>query len=160
MRYTSVGFDLDGTLWDPLDTIIDGWTAASREFGLKVPTYEDLRSVMGFNRRQLMDRLYPGVAPEVEELFIKRCDQLCDSLLAERGAVLYDGLEETLALLSSRVRLYIVSNCQEGYIERFLDRYSLEKYFCAYRFSGKKANDTYTISIVEYNIAKSGSPAA
>ena len=137
MKYTSVGFDLDGTLWNPLDTIIDGWTSASREFGLKVPSYEDLRSVMGFNRRQLMDRLYPGISPEVEEPFIKRCDQLCDSLLAERGAVLYDGLEETLALLSSSVSLYIASNCQEGYIERFLDRYSLEKYFCDYRFSGK-----------------------
>ena len=49
--------------------------------------------------------------------------------LLEHGGVLYPRLEETLILLKERYPLYIVSNCQQGYIEAFLEHYGFGKYF-------------------------------
>jgi phosphoglycolate phosphatase len=39
---------------------------------------------------------------------------------ARLGGTLYAGVEEGLRALAERYRLYIVSNCQSGYIENFL----------------------------------------
>ena len=48
--------------------------------------------------------------------------------LSIHGGILYDRLEETLKRLSANHRLFIVSNCQSGYIEAFLKFYGFEKY--------------------------------
>lgn len=59
--------------------------------------------------------------------------ELCGShendYLLVHGGDLYNGVEDTLAALKKEHRLFIVSNCQSGYIECFLKYYSLEKYF-------------------------------
>jgi phosphoglycolate phosphatase len=54
----------------------------------------------------------------------------------KHGGKLFDGLEETLAGLSKNHRLFIVSNCQSGYIEAFLDYYGFWKYFTAIKCWG------------------------
>jgi phosphoglycolate phosphatase len=59
------------------------------------------------------------------------CADYENGYLREHGGRLFDGLEETLAELSKNHRLFIVSNCQAGYIECFLDYYGLWKYFTA-----------------------------
>ena len=41
-------------------------------------------------------------------------------VLGEKGGVLYPKVLETLAVLSAKIPLFIVSNCQSGYIECFL----------------------------------------
>ena len=59
-------------------------------------------------------------------------DKCCireNDYLAEHGGVLYPELENTLAKLQKDYNLYIVSNCQSGYIEAFLQHYDFEKYF-------------------------------
>ena len=43
--------------------------------------------------------------------------------------MLYPELEATLAKLKKDYPLYIVSNCQSGYIEAFLDHYGFGHYF-------------------------------
>lgn len=59
-------------------------------------------------------------------------DECCvceNEYLAEHGGILYDGVEEVIEELSKTYPLFIVSNCQEGYIEAFLKAHHLEKYF-------------------------------
>ena len=51
------------------------------------------------------------------------------TITAETCAPLYEDLEETLKTLSEKYPLYIVSNCQAGYIEVFLKSSGLGKYF-------------------------------
>jgi phosphoglycolate phosphatase len=65
------------------------------------------------------------------------CDYECD-YLAEHGATLYDNLEQVLEELSKKYKLFIVSNCQEGYIQCFFRAYpQLEKYFLDYEYPGR-----------------------
>lgn len=56
------------------------------------------------------------------------CQAEHEALLIDRPDV-YDGLEETLKELGKRYPLFIVSNCQAGYIEVFLEATGLGHYF-------------------------------
>ncbi|EGW40234.1 putative hydrolase [Desulfosporosinus sp. OT] len=49
--------------------------------------------------------------------------------LEEHGGMLYPKLEETLETLAQNYKLFIVSNCQDGYIQAFFKAHSLDKYF-------------------------------
>ena len=49
--------------------------------------------------------------------------------LIVHGGELYPDVEKTLDELSERYDLYIVSNCQRGYIESFFSYHGLDRYF-------------------------------
>ena len=74
-------------------------------------------------------KLFPSLSEDVRNQLM---DELCEfenGYLGKRGGVLYDGLEETLTQLQKNYKLYIVSNCQDGYIEAFLQYSKLGEYF-------------------------------
>lgn len=139
MRYDGVIFDLDGTLWDATEALVDIWRLAlEKEPDIpRTPTKEDLESVMGLTAPQLMKKLFPHLSPERgAELF----DQLCvveDAYLREHGGVLYEGLEEALTALAARFPLAIVSNCGPEYIPAFFQAHGLEKYFADWECIGR-----------------------
>lgn len=67
---------------------------------------------------------------EAEQLrIINACCQAEHEALLKTCAPLCEDLEETLKTLSEKYPLYIVSNCQKGYIEVFLQSSGLGKYF-------------------------------
>ena len=61
--------------------------------------------------------------------------------VAALGGRLYPQAAETLELLARRYRLFIVSNCQVGYIEAFFQAHGLEKYFTDYENPGRTGLD-------------------
>ena len=52
-----------------------------------------------------------------------------NELVAVGPCVIYNGVPETIKALSKKYPLYIVSNCQDGYIEAFLKNSGLGGYF-------------------------------
>lgn len=130
MKYDSIGFDLDGTLWDPNDAITEAWVETAKKYNLPQPSKEDMAGVLGLNKIDLMQKLYPELDAETHMKFFEDAIVVCDNILSEKGGILFDGLEETLAELKKHFKLYIVSNCQDGYIETFLRFHKLEEYFC------------------------------
>ena len=82
-------------------------------------------------------RLLPDIAsvlfadyPKEEQLrLINRCCQEEHKALLAQCAPLYPDLEKTLQQLKENYRLFIVSNCQAGYIEVFLETSGLGSYF-------------------------------
>ena len=59
-------------------------------------------------------------------------DELCyyeNEYLSQHGGILYDGLEDVLKKLHQKFKLYIVSNCQDGYIQAFMKAHHMEAYF-------------------------------
>jgi phosphoglycolate phosphatase len=59
-------------------------------------------------------------------------------MLHRFGGELYDGLEDTLQYLSGKYKLFIVSNCQNGYIDIFFKLSKLEHYFMGHQCYGTK----------------------
>lgn len=128
--FDSVGFDLDGTLWSSMNCITPAWQKVATGYKLPLPTNEQVRSVMGLNRIELMNKLFPNIDAALSERFFDDATVSCVGELREHGGILYDGVEETLAELSKHFKLFIVSNCQESYMDAFLSYHKLGKYFC------------------------------
>ena len=128
---TGLIFDMDGTLWDSSENVAAAWDEKIRELGyaeLNI-TRKDIMGVMGLTMDIIADILF-GSLPQQErmELLNKCCDNE-NSYLRSHGGVLFQNKENTLRILREKYPLYIVSNCQSGYIESFLDHYGFGKYF-------------------------------
>lgn len=138
-RPEAVGFDLDGTLWDSTRTVAHTWQRICREDKRvrHVPSAEEIGSIMGLTLEGISRQFFPYLTLEEGLEILKRCCEEEKEDILQRGGRLYEGLEEVLADLAARYRLFIVSNCQEGYIESFLIYHRLDRYFCDYENHGR-----------------------
>lgn len=131
-------FDLDGTLWDATKAICDTWNIVLSNYpGIREPiTIRELKGCMGMLLDDISRKLFPDEGPELQKELITKCCELEVEYLSEYGANLYPMLEETLSVLSEKYKLYIVSNCQSGYIESFFKGHGLKEYFDDYICAG------------------------
>ena len=127
----SIIFDVDGTLWDSTEIVAEAWSnyLTNTEH---MDTDVSSRRLMGLFGQLLPDiakALFPEL-PESEQLrIIDGCCQAEHEALLRKCAPLYPQLAETLDTLSHRFPLFIVSNCQAGYIEVFLKATGFGHYF-------------------------------
>ena len=132
-------FDLDGTLWNSSRVVAESWNIAIKEDGYDlVLTSDDIMRGMGKTMNEIADGLF-GFLPEKERYALARhCEAYENEYLADHRGDLFDGVEETLALLrDAGVKMAVVSNCQEGYVKAFLDSMDMWKYFCDYEEWGR-----------------------
>lgn len=124
-------FDMDGTLWDSAENVAVSWNIAIKESGLieRVLSTADIQGVMGKTMDKIADALFSELSKEARMTLLEACCKLENEYLREHGGELYPDLEEVWTELSKEYELYIVSNCQAGYIEAFLDHYGFWKYF-------------------------------
>ena len=135
--FDGILFDLDGTLWDAVPEVTESWNhTLAREGVGRVLTVEELRPCMGLLLSDIGARLLPGVSQQRREELIGLCCADENAYLARRGAALYPGEEKALSALSKKCPLFIVSNCQSGYIEAFYQGTGLEKYFTDFESAG------------------------
>lgn len=137
MLYDSVIFDLDGTLWDSTDAVVKSWNAKAHEVGYQI-TRADIQGIMGLQLPEIGERFFPTLPVEQRmKLMLSCCDYECE-VLRQEGGQLYDGIEKMLRELSQKLPLFIVSNCQDGYIQAFLSYHKLSGFIRDYEFSGLK----------------------
>lgn len=125
-------FDLDGTLWDSSNEVAVSWKEAleKRNDVEKAISVEEIQSVMGKTMNDIADILFAEYSQEKRMELLEYCCAEENIYIQTHGGRLFQGLEETLKkLLETGYHLYIVSNCQKGYIEAFLEYHRLGKYF-------------------------------
>lgn len=124
-------FDMDGTLWDSSDKVVDAWNEIiEKKKGAEYRiTVEQMQAVMGKTMDVLAAMLFPTLSENDRMALMEECCDHENEYLREHGAILYPKLCETLETLKEKYRLFIVSNCQSGYIESFLDHYDIWNYF-------------------------------
>lgn len=124
-------FDLDGTLWNTTEISATAYNQALRADGrstLQV-TSDVIKQEFGKTLAAIANDLFPEFNHEIRDELMGMCDNANTAYLKETDCdMLYSDVRETLARLSKSCRLYIVSNCQAGYIEMFLEKYKLESY--------------------------------
>lgn len=129
--YDSIIFDMDGTLVNFLNQMVVSWNLTCKKYGWdKVITYEEMKSVMGLNGHDIGVRFFPNIDEDeaTRRVFVCSAEEIEYFDKVEIGDT-YIPNEEYLIKLSSKYKLFIVSNCLEGYIEIFLKKYNYEKYF-------------------------------
>lgn len=133
-------FDLDGTIWDCTNTLVEAWNKVLSEFPCTkvVVTLDKLKSLLGKTLDEIVRCLVEDVEDEeILQQIALRCCQVEHELLSKVGGILYPMVEETLYFLYQKYNLYIVSNCQAGYIESFFEAHGLDKYFEDYECPGR-----------------------
>lgn len=133
MKIDSIIFDLDGTLWDSTQGVTDAFNEIIRNTKVTNPiTLEDIKSIMGLSVLEIPLRLFPHLEDEPRTTLITACWANECKYLEEHGGSLFDKLEDTIKKLATKYKLFIVSNCQIGYIEAFLKAHNLSEYFIDY----------------------------
>ena len=115
--------DVDGTLWDAVDVITDSWNEALRN----VPDVEgaltggQMRRCLGKTMFEIADMLFGHLGLERRrEVLDEVMRHEVEYLRSHPGAVYPDVGKTLKELRDEGWHLYIVSNCQKGYIEDFL----------------------------------------
>jgi haloacid dehalogenase superfamily, subfamily IA, variant 1 with third motif having Dx(3-4)D or Dx(3-4)E len=126
----NVILDVDGTLWDTTEIVSEAWNAAIETDGRSGvhATPQRLKQLFGKPMNVIGELLFTDVSQNVREKLLDDCVVREQRALEERDAkILFPGVAETMeALVDEGKRLFVVSNCQSGYIELFLRKNGFE----------------------------------
>ena len=136
----SVIFDLDGTLWDTTEQIKKVWKHIAKNYKLMLDD-KNIKEIMGLTKNEIIHHWFNNNF-KLGYQFITDCQEQENIYLSQYGGNIYTNTIDTLKeLYENNYKLYIVSNCQIGYIESFLTYYNLKKYIKDYECSGKTGKD-------------------
>lgn len=122
-------FDMDGTLWDAVDSYAVIWNTTFRQAGLTdLPevTRDDLMREMGKHLEDIIDDLAPGHNNDGNFLRLLNANEA--SMMPVLRGRLYDGVTETKARLAQRLPLFMVSNCGPRGLDNFIEVNNLRPY--------------------------------
>lgn len=120
MKYESLIFDIDGTLWDCRMLLVDAYNAQLKDEGMDpYVTGDILNPLMGKPMTAMADGLFPQVKAPERYALMDRCIVRLDKHLAAYAspAIGYADLRSTMEFLSKKHRLFIVSNGPKGYAQ-------------------------------------------
>jgi phosphoglycolate phosphatase len=138
----SIIFDMDGTIWDSTSEVAVAFRKVIAEkypFVTDEITGERLKGLFGLPLDEIAVKLFLSVNKREEAVAIMdECCRYENEYLAIHGAKLYEGVGETLKELSKHHKLFIVSNCQDGYIQSFFQANPyLEQFFIDFECPGR-----------------------
>ena len=99
-----------------------------------------IKYIRGLTKSEIMQYFFDDNIQFGEE-FITECQSKENEYLSKYGSKIYENTINTIKILYENYNLYIVSNCQAGYIEAFLNYYNLKRYFKDYESSGNTGKD-------------------
>ena len=126
----SIIFDVDGTLWDSSVQVAQSWQVAAEKLlnGPRPITPDMISRNMGKNMKDFGDALFPDLPPAKRLEVMEACMEYENQYLEDHPGILYPQVAEVLQQLSWKYKLFIVSNCQKGYIEVLMRSCNLEEY--------------------------------
>lgn len=125
MRYESLIFDIDGTLWDSRALVAEGYNIQLKKEGLShlCVTAEDLKPLFGKVMTEIADVILATIPKEERYALMQRCmDTENRHLHDDPCHIGYPAVRETMEKLSEKYRLFIVSNSQCGYPELCMEK--------------------------------------
>ena len=127
----SLIFDLDGTLWDATEAFYICWNEVFSKYDetKKGMSLEEIQSVMGMTMDDILEKFFPQLSEKSRKDVIDECTKIELKYLLKYGGKLYPELQDTIKELYKKYKLFIVSNCVDGYIQCFLEAHNLKKYF-------------------------------
>ena len=158
MKYESLIFDIDGTLWDSRALVAEGYNIQLKAEGLDhlCVTAEDLKPLFGKVMTEIADAILATIPVEERYALMDRCMKTENDYLFENECKIgYPKVKETMAELAKNHRLFIVSNAQCGYPELCIDKLGLNEYIqghMCFGDTGTSKGKTIRTLMVKHNI--------
>jgi len=122
LRPDSIIFDMDGTLWDAVDTYAESWNIVFKQLDIDIRVDRNVLSKMvGWEGKKVHAVIMPDFAEEKRQEIYAKVNAVRREMLPRDGGLLYEGVKEGLEQLATKYQLYIVSNCAVGIIRLFMD---------------------------------------
>lgn len=138
--YDGIIMDIDGTIWNTTGIVAVAWNKAVEESGFdaRKVTAQDLQREFGKPMNVIADDLWQNLLPQQREILLARCcteEQI--ALRASSLHITYPNVLETVSSLSEHYSFYVVSNCQNGYVELMLEKTGLLPYIKDFECYGR-----------------------
>lgn len=118
----ALAFDMDGTLWDAVDSYCEIWNWCFVRIGFpRVVTRQELIDCMGLSLREILRRLVGDDIPFSPDDFLADVEVVEVRLMPQMGGRPYPGVVDGLRRLSQKYRIFLLSNCGAMGLENFMD---------------------------------------
>lgn len=158
MKFESIIFDVDGTLWDSRALLAEAYNEQLRSEGLPAEvTAEILRPLFGKTMTALADGVFPNVPAPERYALMDRCILKMDEHLEKYAspAIGYPDLRRVMEQLRKTHRLFIVSNGQKGYPQMAAKKLGLADLmdgYLSFGDTGKSKGQTLLQLMAAHNI--------
>lgn len=139
-KYQGIILDIDGTIWNTTGLAAKGYNSAIDKSGTNARkvTAEILQSEFGKTLDVIASDLWPEFSASDRLNLIKKCCKEEQLAVANNELdITYPGVIDTIKELSTTENLYIVSNCQDGYIELTMRKTGIAPYIKDFECFGK-----------------------
>lgn len=143
MKFDSIILDIDGTIWNTTQIVAESWNKAIKNNFPSIPLVNAkiLQTQFGKPMSEIADSLFKELNQSQKDFLMEECckyEQV--DLLANTKNLAYDGVIETIKNLSKKIPVFIVSNCQKGYIELVEAKNHLENFIIDSECFGNNGN--------------------
>lgn len=138
-KFSSVILDVDGTLWDSTEIVASAWKKAIWDCaGMDIDVTPDmLKNLFGKTMTVIAKELLPQTEEKKRDEIMEYCCRYeHNALKANECNICYPNVKAAIKKLSEKLPVFIVSNCQSGYIELFLEKTGLKEYITDFECFG------------------------
>jgi len=152
MKFDGIILDIDGTIWNTTSIVAEAWNIAIEKSFPQLPrvSAKILQGQFGKTMKVIADNLFIGLSDSEKDFLMEKCCQEEQIALDNNTKdITYPGVIKTIQELSKEYKLYIVSNCQAGYIELVIKKNHLEAYISDFEcYGNNKKNKDENISLI------------
>ena len=159
MKFDGIILDIDGTIWNTTEVVAQAWNQTFEKYFPQITpvTPDILKGQFGKTMDIIADNLFGDLNPKDRKFLLEQCcfaEQ--KALVSNKNDITYPGVIETLHQLYYRIPLFIVSNCQKGYIELVMQKNNITKLIKDYECFGNTGlpKDKNICSIIKRNKLK------
>lgn len=156
MSFDGLILDIDGTIWDTTSVVAGAWNSAIEKTFPSVPRVSPAVLKMQFGKPMnvIADNLFKGLDDaQKTELMRACCEEEEKALESEKRSLAYDGVVQTLERISKKIPVFIVSNCQDGYIQLVMKKNGIENFITDFESFGRtgKSKGENILSVMKRN---------
>lgn len=138
-KFDSLILDIDGTIWDTTGIVAKGWNLAIEKTFPEVPrvTPDILKCQFGKTMKEIAENLFPDLNADEKEILKHQCNVEEKKLIEKlEDDISFPNVRKTIPVLARNFKIFIVSNCQNGYIHITMEKNGIKDFITDWECHG------------------------